>query len=379
MNHIKPRRILILGGGYAALSAAFTLHSQAPESRITLIAPRKAHIKLTRLHETLRYSLRHLCVRYDELGKRLGFQFIQAKLKFDTGSLLRWHRQGFLVLDSVEIPFDYLIVATGASPVGDGDRDRILGINDFCLNQAQTMLRNLCESQGKRANLSVIGGGATGIQFLFELSAYIKRQARRPCKLRLVNYGPQVLSQFPARFHEYALERMRREGIEYLPNTALLRQEHETLVLAHRDGGEEIALPSQMSLQFLGVKPGPLLIETNGFGQVTLAGVVLDRVFAAGDCARFAGEGANTLSAQVAIRKGSVVAGNVLCHGIPGQEMEAYGYVEKGYFVSLGPADCIGWWGSQEHIVTGLPALAIKKAAETQYDLMLAGIAGISG
>ncbi|HUL11936.1 MAG TPA: FAD-dependent oxidoreductase [Methylococcaceae bacterium] len=373
-NPGEGRRIVILGGGYAALAAASTFSKDAPESRITLIAPRKAHIKITHLQETLRYSLRRLCVLYADLGKRFGFRFIRAKLRFENDSLLRWQQRRTIRLDTEEIPFDYLIIATGAEHIAPEKTARILTVGDFCLNQGQTMLRDYCQRERRPAEISVVGGGPTGVQFLFELSDYLRRNVGESWKLRLINYGQRVLDQFPEVFHEYALERMRREGIEFFPNTVFQRQEDDMIVLSGRDGETEFRLPSHLSLLFLGVKPNPFPIETNAFGQVIGAGELLDRIFAAGDCARFAGAGANTLSAQVAVRKGKTVAGNILRQGNRDPKMEPYDYEEQGYFVSLGPSDGIGWLDSKENIITGVSALTIKKAAEAQYSLLLSGI-----
>jgi NADH dehydrogenase len=365
-------RVVIIGGGYAALAAAITLRQQAPASRVILLAPRKAHIKLTRLHGTLGYSLLRLCVCYEDLGKRFGFQFVQAKLKFNADSLAYWQKHG-VVADALRIPFDYVIVATGAAPVAVGQAERLLDVRDFCTNRGQVLVKRLCAERGEVAWISVIGGGATGMQFLFELLAYARRHALRPVRLRLVDYEAHVLGQFPPRFDGYAQERMAAAGIDYWPNTALLRQEGETLVLANRQGGPEISVPSQFSLQCLGVRPSPLLIEANCYGQAQVLGEIFDRVFAAGDCARFAGAGANSLSAQVALKKGRLVALNVLNHAA-GRALQAYDYIEQGYCVSLGSKDAIGWLETPEHIITGWPALATKKAAETRYDLMLLGV-----
>lgn len=369
----KAPRIVILGGGYAALAAVSVFAKHAPHSLLTVIAPRKAHIKITQLHETLRYSLRRLCVPYAELGKRFGFNFIQAKLKFDTDSLMRWQHDGILRFDKQAIPFDYLLVTTGATHIAPEKTARVLGVSEFCLNQGQTLLRELCARKNGGINLSVVGGGATGIQFLFELSHYLQHNAARPWKLRLVNYEAEILGQFPERFRLYAYDKMARAGIEYVPDSAFIRQQDDTIVLAHRPSGTEFRLPSYLSLLFLGVRPNPFRIEANAFGQAIVNGASLDRVFTAGDCTRFAGTGANTLSAQVAVKKGGTVAANILALG-RSAPMQAYDYVEQGYVVSLGPRDGIGWWQSPENIITGLPAAIIKASAEKQYDLLLGGL-----
>ncbi len=368
-----PPRVAILGGGYAALAAAGLLAKQAPGSHITVIAPRKAHIKTTRLHETLRHSLRRVCEPYAGLGRRLGFDFIQAKPRFGPDSLPRWQGSGSLRLDGQEVRFDYLIIATGANPVEPAKMPQVLGVGDFCLNRGQTAIRELCERKGKAIALSVVGGGATGIQFLFEVSAYLRRHARSPCRLRLVNYERDVLGQFPARFRAYAYGRMARADIDYLPETAFVRQEDGGIVLLDRGKNSEYRLPSDLTLSFLGTKPNPFPLEANCHGQAIVGGKVLERIFAAGDCVRFAGAGANTLSAQVAIRKGRTVAANILAHHHAGP-LRPYGYAEQGYFVSLGPGDCVGWLETPDNILTGLAAATVKAAIEKQYGLLLAGI-----
>jgi NADH dehydrogenase len=365
-------RVVIIGGGYAALSAAITLHQQFPSSQVTLLAPRKAHIKATRLHETLRYSLLHLCVPYAELGKRFGFRFIQAKLKFTPENLLRWQHQAFISTNSENLPFDYLIIATGATPIASAPADNLLNIGDFFSNRAQTRLKEFCTHR-RPAYISVIGGGASGIQFLFELAESLKHHKNRFIKLRLITHSATVLNMLPRPFHDYVYARIRQNGIDYLPNTSFIRQEGENLILATQDSGLELSLPSALSLQCLGVKAYPIPIETNGYGQIIVQGQTLQTLFAAGDCARFSGSGANSLSAQVALRKGRAVALNLLNHAT-GRTLSAYDYREKGYFVGLGKADCIGWLGTPDNIKTGLPAMAIKKASETQYDLLLSGV-----
>lgn len=368
----QGRRIVILGGGYAAMAAVITLAKQAPECQVTLIAPRKAHIKITLLHETLRYSLGRICVPYAELAKRFGFRFIQGKLGYQPENLPQWQQRQSLRLGSMEIPFDYLILATGAKSCVPEKSEHVLTVNDFCLNQGQTIIQDLCKRGG--AAISVVGGGATGVQFLFELAHLVKKKSGKACTLRLIDYESRVLGQFPHRFHDYVVERLQDEGIDYFPNTAFKCQTEDSMVLLHRDTGEEYNVPSQLSLLFMGVKPNPFPIQTNAFGQVIANGETLKRIFAAGDCAHFTAPGANTPSAQMAIRKGQTVAKNVLREGIPNGAMSVYDYAEQGYFVSLGPSDGIGWLGQPENLFTGLSAVALKKAAEAKYSLMLSGM-----
>jgi NADH dehydrogenase len=74
------------------------------------------------------------------------------------------------------------------------------------------------------------------------------------------------------------------------------------------------------------------------------------------------------------VRKGKLVARNLLRHVGPVPILVPYGYQEPGYFISLGRRDGIGCLGPSWNIVTGLPAFVIKETVEAQFDLFLRGI-----
>ena len=96
-------------------------------------------------------------------------------------------------------------------------------------------------------------------------------------------------------------------------------------------------------------------------------------LFAAGDCARYAGGGLDAMTAQAAVRKGKLVAENIrrLSRHEP---LAAYDYQALGYFLSLGPLDGIGWLGSPGNILSGAPAFTVKIAVEAQFNLFLRGV-----
>jgi NADH dehydrogenase len=367
-----PFRVAVLGGGYAALATALSIRDQAPEAELTLMAPRQAHIKTTRLHESLRHSLRACCVLYADLARRFGFRFLQGKLRFDQDSLLRWQDRHYLQVGEEQVHFDFLVIATGARSAPQPPESSALTLDDFFLNRAQTQLQSLCARRGSSGVITVVGGGATGIQFLFEIAAFLRRIAPGRFRLRLVTLEPRLLTQFPGAFHKHVAARLTLENIDWLASTEFLAQEGTKLTVKPVKTPEPQILDSDLTLLFSGVRPDPLNIETDDFGRALAAGSPLTRIFAAGDCARFPPPGADTLSAQVAVRKGKLVANNVVsaAHGGP---LTPYRYREQGYIVSLGPKDAIGWVGNKRKIVRGLPAVTLKAAIEQQYDLLLAG------
>ena len=74
------------------------------------------------------------------------------------------------------------------------------------------------------------------------------------------------------------------------------------------------------------------------------------------------------------MRKGKLIARNILRHSGLLKILEPYLHHDIGYVVNLGPTDAVGWLVAEGNIVTGLPALTIKEIVEAQYDLLLMGI-----
>jgi NADH dehydrogenase len=221
-------------------------------------------------------------------------------------------------------------------------------------------------------SISVIGGGATGIQFLFEIAHFLKRY-QIGCNLRLVHGEKRVLNQFPIGFSTYTQSKMTELGIEFFPDTRYLGQQEEQILLGDNLTGREFTMPSSISFLFIGKK-----LETpfsaNIFGQVVVEGTALPNIFAAGDCSVYRAPGSNTMTAQSAVRKGMLTARNILRHSGALRLLEPYLHRDLGYVVSLGPMDAIGWLALEGNAVGGVPALIIKELVEAQYDLLLTGL-----
>ena len=86
----EPLKLIIIGGGYAGLSALITLRKQAPDAEITLIDPRPYHLIITRLHETVHRPLDTIQVAYSVLAKRFDFIHKQQAIQFDEDLIRAW-------------------------------------------------------------------------------------------------------------------------------------------------------------------------------------------------------------------------------------------------------------------------------------------------
>lgn len=369
----KRIKVVIIGGGYAGMAALTTLTRYAADIDITVIDPREEHIKVTHLHETFRYPLSDLLVPFADLETHFNFHHIQAKLSFDEQVLQQWQKDKFLVIQDEIVAFDYLLIAAGSGEGTHKSVENVLSQQDFMTTAGSDLLTNdRFKNDGVEHSVSVVGGGATGIQFLFEIKHFLNRR-RIKAKLRLIHSGNRVLEQFPEGFDSHVQSRMRDSDIDFYPATYYRGQQDDKIIVEEKQTKKQFELPSTMSLLFLGNKQKDVL-ATNAFGQVILDQKLMPNIFAAGDCSFYNSFGSNTLTAQSAVRKGKLVARNMLRHSGMLKLLEPYLHHELGYVVSLGPADAVGWLVSEGNVVTGMPALAIKELVEAQYDLLLVGI-----
>ncbi len=372
-------RIVIIGGGYAGIAALTTLRRYSADAQITLVDPGAHHLKITHLHETFRYPLSDLLVPYSLLEQRFDCRHICSALAVNEAVLRQWQQDRCLQIGDETVPFDYLLVATGARQreclheMNAGTMKNVFHLeNFFTISGVDLLDRFLTAHPVSPSCISVVGGGATGVQYLFELAGYLRRH-RIHHGLRLVDDKERVLQQFPRGFSRYVEMRMLELDIEFYSGVRFLEQSDNTLLLEDKTGGQHFALPSILSLVFTGNRLDNL-IKTNSSGQVMVDGKLLENVFAAGDGSVYPSPGSNAMTAQSAVRKGKLAARNILRHSGLLKVLEPYLHRDLGYVVSLGPDDAVGWLAVENNVVTGVPAMVIKEIVETRYDLLLSGV-----
>lgn len=366
-------RAVVLGGGYAGLACLIELSKRDKSLDLHLVDADLNHCKITNLHKTLQHPVEKFTVPYSQLAEKFDFSFHHQRIAFSLEDLVYWQKEKKLLLPRTELPFDWLVIGTGASPVRLPQGENVLGQKDLRRGQGKEMLERLIENQQPQAvEISLVGGGATGVQILFELHELLRKK-RIPNRIRLVDLNHLLVPDLPAGVHRYIARKMRRAEIDYHPETRYLGQAERQIQLQELATGQQYALISDLTLLFPGVTAAPVPLDTNGYGQVRIEGQLLPEIFSAGDCSNFDSSGLNLLTAQAAVRKGKLVAGNIL-NLQRGKSLQNYRYQGKGYLISLGAIDAIGWLGLRCNLARGFPASVIKEAMESQYDLFLDGV-----
>jgi NADH dehydrogenase len=367
----KKLNIVIVGGGYAGITALTTFVRYMPDANITIIDPRSHHIKITHLHESFRYPLQDFMVPFSSLEERFSCRHICAELHATEDNIQQWSDDKFIAINEEEIEFDYVLIASGAASGHTSQESNVHDINTFLtISGSELINRSLKTIDQEKPYISVVGGGATGIQFLFEIAHFIKRK-KMECNLRLIHSNDRVLQQFPAGFSEYTEARMSELGVDFQQNTYYQKQTENSIFLKSKETKEEFELPSKMTLLFLGNNPGKRL-SANTFGQVIIDSQPIRNIFVAGDCSDYNSCGSNTMSAQSSVRKGRLAACNILRDSSILKVFEPYLHQDLGYVISLGPKDAVGWLAVENNVVGGTPALLLKELVESQYDLLLA-------
>jgi len=369
----EPLKLIIIGGGYAGLSALITLRKQAPDAEITLIDPRPYHLIITRLHETVHRPLDTIRVAYSLLAKRFDFIHKQQAIQFDEDLLRAWDSNKVIQLGEESLSFDYLLIATGSLPIQSVTEPDVYDLNAISQHGFATILEQfIASTDANEKTINIVGAGPTGIQFAFEI-AHVLLACHADYQLNLIEGGDKLLSPFPAAIGRYVEKRLFDKRISLLKSQFYKGKQGREIVLEDSHSGDTSVRASDLTLLLLGKKP-ELLLHANSSGQVILDRNVLTPIFTAGDCSYYDDFGSNLMTSQSALRKGKAAANNILLEAGMLRFCLPYMHQDIGYLLSLGPGDGVGWIGSKNAIVSGLPAFIAKEAIEAQYDWLLSGI-----
>lgn len=303
-GNAPPPQIVILGAGFAGLTAAKAL-KRAPVE-ITLIDRQNYHLFQPLLYQVATATLSPADIAVP-VRSTLRDQENARVLLGSVESIDRDARMVHLA-DGREVPFDYLVVATGATHAYFGHDEwepyapGLKKIDDATEIRRRVLLafekaETEDDPEKRRALLTfvIVGGGPTGV----EMAGAIIELARKtlvsdfhhidPSSARVIlaEAGPRILPAFAEELSAFATDSLRRKGVEVLCGNAVTDVGPKGVTL----GGEDIG--ARTVVWAAGVKASPaarwLGVEGDRAGRVevtenlTLPGE--PRIFVVGDTA----------------------------------------------------------------------------------------------
>jgi NADH:ubiquinone reductase (H+-translocating) len=353
--------VVIIGGGFGGLSAARALRGAAVE--VTLLDRRNHHV-----FQPLLYQVAMAVLSPGDIASPIRW-------------ILRHHRNVEVLLgdvsridadmriahltDGADIPYDYLIVAAGATHAYFGHDDWLPYAPGLkTLEDALEMRRRVLlaferaeresDPARQRALLTfvIVGGGPTGVELAGALAEIARLSLAKDfrhfdptsSRIILIEGGPAVLPAFPPPLRDAARRDLGRLGVDVRTNILVTRIGPGIV-----QAGEE-RIEAETVLWAAGVAASPLGaslgVPVDRVGRVlvqpdlTIPGH--PEIFVIGDLASLAGAGGRPLPgvAQVAMQMGVHASRNII-RATEGQPLRAFAYRNLGDMATIGRASAV--------------------------------------
>jgi len=370
---VQRPRVVIIGAGFGGLSAAKSL-AKAPVD-VVMIDRYNYH-----MFQPLLYQVATAALSPGDIAFPIRTVFRRApnvRVVLATVSAIG-AEQNEVIAGANRIPFDYLIVATGAQQayfghddwaphahglktIGDAVylRDRIL----LAFEKAETEIDP--DERRRLLNFVVVGGGATGVELTGAIAELAKRtlasdfRTINPGSARvvLVEAGPRLLRQFDESLSHSAQRALEKLGAEVRLGTAVTGCDEAGISM----GTERVE--SRTIMWSAGVEASPagrwLGVETDRAGRVKVEPDLSlpgrPHIFVLGDTALVTGVGGQPLPgvAPVAKQQGAYVA-QVIAARVAGQPVAPFHYRDYGMLATIGRSHALVQFGRVK--LSGFPA-----------------------
>jgi NADH dehydrogenase len=371
MSGKAERRVVIVGAGFGGLNAAQSLAGAS--AKITVMDQKNHHTFQPLLYQvaTAGLSPGEIAAPIRSILRR--HKNVEVLMAEVTGFALE---RRVVQTGDQEIPYDFLIVAAGASHAYFGhDEWEILAPGLKTIEDALEIRRRvllafeLAERQASAGelpeplNFVVVGAGPTGVELagtLAEICRHALAQDFRSIDPRLthihlVEAGPHVLPAYPEDLSCSALEQLRRLGVEVLTSTMVTQIEPGVISMGGtRMTADVILWAAGVAASPLGKKLGvPVDRAGRVLVQPDLSIADHPEVFVIGDLAALKDKSGKMLPgvAPVAILEGRFVA-KVIRREIDQSESltrraprEAFHYWDKGSLATIGRAAAVAQFG----------------------------------
>ena len=363
---IIKKRIVIVGGGYAGVTAAQTLEKELandPTVGIYLVSKNNYLI-----HTPMLSEVSSSAVNAQNISPPLRSFFKKVKIIQTEIESINLNQK--VVVSRVrsasgnKIPFDHLILAVGSVPNFFGNERIAKHAISFKSLQDAIFLRNQIIEMFERADQEldpvkkremltfvVAGGGFAGVEllggindFARGISFYYPNVDPTDVRTVLVHSRDRILPELSAELGQFAREKLTERGVEFKLGVRVTGAKPGAVEI----GDEQIA--TQTFVWTAGNRPDPVLatmgIPLNKRGQVIanekLEVTGAENLWAVGDCAQIPDLSAGPESgkfapptAQHATREGKVAGYNVAAT-LKGKPLKTFNFKSLGSLAALG-------------------------------------------
>jgi pyridine nucleotide-disulfide oxidoreductase family protein len=329
--------VLLVGAGHAHLEVLRRLaRDPRPGLRPCLVSadPRHYYSGMVPGYLAGIYGEAEISFHLPTLAARLGVPFVEGRaVEVDAG------RRAVRLEDGSSRPYDLASFNVGSLTAGaatPGVREHAALLKPFSRVRA---LRDRIDGLAARrepgaARVTVVGGGAGGVEIAFALAAVLDR-AGRARRVAVLEGGPRILRGYSERFAARARRALAARGIELATGRRAAAVEPDAVVL---EDGER--LPSDLTVWLAGPAAPPLFrgsgLPVDGAGfllvEPSLRCPGQPDVLGAGDCVTLAADPGTPKAGVYAVRQAPLLHASLVA-AVEGGEPPSYR--PQGSFLSL--------------------------------------------
>lgn len=390
-----PKRIVILGAGYAGIRTALDLvraKKHGANIDITLISDRPYHIDAPALYEVATaYLHRESTTSSETIGEGVGiplndiFAGLPITVRLHTITDIVPAQRHVLMRDGAAVSFDTLVIALGASVATFGIPGVVehafsiktiteaLELRHHIVRQFMMAKKLPPEERGNSLSFAVVGAGATGVEITAELCGQITKLCQRhridaTCpRVFLIEASSEILSTVAPVLRRYAQARLKNLGVELYLGQPIVGVTETGVTFA--DGS---LLPAATVIWTGGLKVHPALrgaqLPLKNWGvacEDTLQVMGHPNIFVAGDAAVLTSPEKIPGVVPVAYTEGALVAQNIV-RQINQNPLAHYQYRNLGALITVGGKVAVATLPGARTMV-GWPAWALKKIVALRY------------
>ncbi|MGE7919655.1 CoA-disulfide reductase [Viridibacillus sp. NPDC093762] len=283
-------KYVIIGGDAAGMSAAMEIVRRDKQAEVTTLD--KGHIysygqcglpyvidgRIPSTDNVIARSVETFRTKYG-IDARTGHNVtnINSEAKTVSGVVLEKD-------ETFHIPYDRLLIATGANPISPGfDGSDLAGIHTLkTIPDTKAILNDLNDASVKQ--VTIIGGGYIGLEMAESIAELGKN-------VRIIQLGSQLADIFDQDMAELIHEEARQNGIELIFNEEVKgfkgKGHVQTVVTDRGEYGTDFVLAA------IGVRPNTNFLDGTGMHMMPNGAILvnpymetsIENVYAAGDCA----------------------------------------------------------------------------------------------